>query len=109
MFTTKPDTTVKKLQDLVNEWSALFEKPVPLDIRFCVTPDNLLTINGTALCPVSEIDADNATYDVEYLQIPTIAGSYYEVYLHCPFGGPCEIGYIHLISTVYSAGSLESA
>lgn len=109
MFTSKTDATVKKLQELVNEWAAMFEKAVPLDIRFSVSSNNMLTVNGTALCPVSIIDADNATYDVEYIQIPTASGSYYEIYLHCPFEGPCKIGYIHLISTVYCADSLESA
>lgn len=103
------DSTIKKLQDLAKEWANQFGSKAPMNIRFGHTAGNVLTVNGTALCPISEINADAATYDVEFLFIPTASGSEYEIYLHCPSEGPCEIGYIKLISTVYCADSLKPA
>ena len=109
MNTLNTESTIQELQDLVKEWAQLFGSKAPLTIYFGRTVDNVLTINGTALCPVSEINVTDAAYDVEFLFIPTTSGSEYEIYLHCPSEGPCEIGYIKLISTVYCADSLKPA
>lgn len=106
MSNMNADTTVKMLQELAAEWADLFEKAgeqPPLNICFHATATNLLTVNGITLGSVSDIDAASATYDVEFLYIPKTDGSHYEIYLSCPGSGPHEIGYIHLITPVYSA------
>lgn len=104
-----PESTINKLQEIAQEWAQLFGSKAPLNVRFAFTADGVLTVNGIALCRAAEINAEGATYDVEFLFIPTISGSEYEIYLHCPNDGPCEIGYIKLISTVYCADSLKPA
>lgn len=101
--------TVNMLQDIAAEWADLFEEKAPLDIRFNVTSNNLLTINGIVLGAVSELDVSNASFDVECFYIPTRNGSYYEIYLHCPHDGRSQIGYIKLISTIYSADCVKPA
>lgn len=106
MSNMNPENTVAKLDALVSEWATLFNGNAPCDVHFHITSGELLAVNDIPLCPVSEIDVDAATFDVEYLHIPTVSGSYYEIYIHCPFEGPSKIGYVHLISTVYCADSL---
>lgn len=112
MSNMNADTTVKILQELAAEWADIFEKAgeqPPLAIRFHASATGILTVNGLSLGSVSDIDAASATYDVEFLDIPKTNGSHYEIYLSCPAQGPHEIGYIHLITPIYSAVSEISA
>lgn len=109
MSTANNNATVSTLETIVQEWTETVGQKLSGVIHFDVTDDARLSVNGIALCPISEIDADAANYDVECLYIPTVSGSYYEIYLDAPYEGPWKVGYIHLISSVYSADSQKSA
>lgn len=109
MFTANKNATVTTLESIVKEWTELVGQKLSEAIHFDVADDGRLSVNGIALCPISEINANATNYDVECLYIPTVSGSYYEIYLDAPYEGPWKIGYIHLISSVYSADSQKSA
>lgn len=103
MCATNYDVTIKKLQDLSQDWAAQFEKKPDLDLVFSVE-SGLLTVNGICLnCDPSQIDADKASFDCEFIWIPTVSGGEYEISLDLPFEGPSRIGYINHTSTVYIA------
>lgn len=109
MCTTTCESTVNKLQNLVEEWASQFENKPPIDLQFQTTANNLLIANGIVLGPASEINAEGSTYDEECLYIATKAGSYYEIYLDWSYNDLCRIGYIQLITPIYCAVPTGSA
>lgn len=102
-MTMENATIVQNLQNLFDEWTRQFENKPQMDLHFGLTPGNQLSVNGIPICPVSEVDPENATYDAELLFIPTVTGSSYEIYLDIPYNGPGKIGHIHRITPVYCA------
>ena len=103
MSIKKFETTVNNLQNLVEEWASQFDVKPPIDLRFHLISDTLLAVNGIVLGPVSAIDADGSTYDVEYLHVEAADGSYFEISINWSHDEVCKIGYIKHIKTIYCA------
>lgn len=79
--------TINALIAGVNEWKGTFETPPVIDFRFEVTPSGILTLNGIALCPVSDVAAKNPIcFDVEDLTIVTKSGKHINIDIVWPCG-----------------------
>lgn len=100
---------IHSLDQLIESWQTQFENKLPVSIQFSVDGEGTLLLNNIPLCPAKKINEDSLTFDVEFLYIGLVDGSFYEIHIASTFDGPCTIDYIHHIIPVYSADSSDSA
>lgn len=78
------------LNDLENCWKSLFdEAPKNFSVVFSVDPSGDLLINGTALCPVSDIDAETCApfFDCDHIGFYCSSGARCQINIDWPYEG----------------------
>ena len=101
---------MQKLNAILDEWTAQFDnKPDPF-LKFEVTENNMLSANGVILAPMELIVADEAAWDVEFLEIPLATGVILEIAIQWGFDEPRpSIGYISRTEILYRSPEKESS
>lgn len=97
-------TKLQKLNNILDEWASQFENKPGTFLTFEVTANNMLSANGVILAPMEQIAADDAAWDVEFLEIPLTTGAILEIGLQWGFDEPCPtLGYVSRTELLYRA------
>lgn len=94
------DSNNKKLANLnqmIENWRSFFDETPNQDLKFRVNEKNMLCLNDTEICDISDVDGQSACCDLESFFFDSTTGGYYRILLTWDFANNLYIREVALV------------